>query len=425
MNKYFRLLICALFIAATPHPLGWKSSPRHAKGLKQMVAHPAYKVAPLPESFSLRSKMGGRYNQLQLGSCVANAGCKGFAYVWKEITGKEIDPSRLDVYQNCLKFDGGFPNDNGTYTSTCLRVFREKGALLEKKWPYRPENLAITPTRTGGQRAWYAATKTYDVSNTDNGYSLKQAIANARLPVMVGGYVYEQIFSVSKGHPYIDMPRGHPAGGHEMLAVGYDDNKVFNGQKGFVLLMNSWGDEWGDDGFAWIPYAYIFNPRYFEDFGCIEATGRRIKTSTSPVRSQSINRSPQRRSGFIEPKKAFIGPTALLEEINGQMRWRLMRDVIYQTPNGDIITAKEGLITDLASIPRWAWSILPPWHPTYGRAALIHDQLYRNHGRMHDRTYTRKESDEVFRYAMRDLGASCLKRNTMFTAVRIGNPEWN
>ncbi len=45
-------------------------------------------------------------------------------------------------------------------------------------------------------------------------------------------------------------------GGHAMCVVGYDDKNYV----GSFLLMNSWGPEWGINGFAWVPYGVF---KYF------------------------------------------------------------------------------------------------------------------------------------------------------------------
>ncbi len=42
-----------------------------------------------------------------------------------------------------------------------------------------------------------------------------------------------------------------------LVAAGYDDNKPINGTKGALLIRNSWGLDWGQDGYAWLSYDYI------------------------------------------------------------------------------------------------------------------------------------------------------------------------
>ena len=51
-------------------------------------------------------------------------------------------------------------------------------------------------------------------------------------------------------------------GGHAMCVVGYDDKKY----GGSFLLMNSWGPEWGANGFAWVRYPH-FNTFVREAYG--------------------------------------------------------------------------------------------------------------------------------------------------------------
>ena len=41
-----------------------------------------------------------------------------------------------------------------------------------------------------------------------------------------------------------------------MLAVGYVDR----GQSGHVIVRNSWGEDWGDQGYCYIPYKMFQDP---------------------------------------------------------------------------------------------------------------------------------------------------------------------
>ena len=52
-------------------------------------------------------------------------------------------------------------------------------------------------------------------------------------------------------------------GGHAVVAVGYDDARVIENTNpgggkttGAILVRNSWGTEWGDRGYGWLPDDY-------------------------------------------------------------------------------------------------------------------------------------------------------------------------
>jgi hypothetical protein len=73
-----------------------------------------------------------------------------------------------------------------------------------------------------------------------------------------------------------------------------------------------------------------------------------------------------------------------------------------------------GFKTDLASIPRVLWNVLPPLG-RYDRAAVLHDWLYRT-----GQGLTRSQADSVFREAMGVDGVGGLVRFTLYLGVRAG-----
>ena len=53
-------------------------------------------------------------------------------------------------------------------------------------------------------------------------------------------------------------------GGHAVAAVGFDDNKKC------MIVRNSWGEDWGDNGYFYMPYKFIINPAFCSDFWVVE-----------------------------------------------------------------------------------------------------------------------------------------------------------
>ena len=100
--------------------------------------------------------------------------------------------------------------------------------------------------------------------------------------------------------------------------------------------------------------------------------------------------------------------------------WEVVDDFYYDTDvalSGPIthrVVVLKGFTTDFASIPRLLWNILPP-AGLYGKAAVIHDCLYRTKG-----LATRAEADRVLLEAMGVSGVGRLTRWTIYLGVRVG-----
>lgn len=80
-----------------------------------------------------------------------------------------------------------------------------------------------------------------------------------------------------------------------------------------------------------------------------------------------------------------------------------------------------GMLTDLASIPRIVWNILPPTGK-YGAAAIVHDRLCNTlqitvEGKL--QSISRKRADEILGEAMEVLQVPWLKRVTISSAVAL------
>jgi hypothetical protein len=107
------------------------------------------------------------------------------------------------------------------------------------------------------------------------------------------------------------------------------------------------------------------------------------------------------------------------------------RHHVLQNPRGEFgfcvhgltIVPYDGFVFDMASVPRWAWSLFPPDgdgpKAMYGPAACIHDFLY-IYQRIGSVRINRAFADDVFYSAMKAAGVSKWRRDLMFWAVRVG-----
>ncbi|EAV6337749.1 TPA: DUF1353 domain-containing protein [Salmonella enterica subsp. enterica serovar Bareilly] len=108
----------------------------------------------------------------------------------------------------------------------------------------------------------------------------------------------------------------------------------------------------------------------------------------------------------------FTTPAIL--EMLGHYNWRVYEpfEFYLSEDNSDVISVPAGFVTDLATVPRVFWSVMPP-DGKYAKAAIIHDYLYDNALR------TKKEADLIFLDGMAVLGVPKWKRIVMYLAVRI------
>jgi hypothetical protein len=95
--------------------------------------------------------------------------------------------------------------------------------------------------------------------------------------------------------------------------------------------------------------------------------------------------------------------------------WVLLKQFDYELYNigsGIWVSVPANSVTDLASTPRYIWSVFPPWE-RYGKAAIVHDYLY------HAGQYSRKDADKIMREIMLNSDVDPLTRWLIYTALRL------
>ncbi len=205
----------------------------------------------IAEHSDLREYMPPVINQGDIGSCTA---CSGVAlrYALQKIAGKDSPVfSALDLYFWERELDGTLPADAGSALSTTATVGEKIGFAPESDGPYDPTKFNVPPSQKAYQDA--ANWKIAKAAKLD-GLGGILATLSEGLPVHIGILVYPSFESQEAAETgIIPMPSPYESclGGHAMVAVGHD----MEGK--YVIVRNSWGEEWGMKGYCHIPFEYF------------------------------------------------------------------------------------------------------------------------------------------------------------------------
>lgn len=239
-----------------------QEDPRDKK-YNQLLKNPILGSA-LPSSIDLRSKICLVLDQGRLGSCVSNA----VAYQLRWLTKKQnkdakgIDTSRLFTYYNGRKL-GGYPldKDTGITLRQGFKSISNFGGLHEELWPYTISKFDTEPPTECYKTAEQNKKITYlKVGQKLN--EMKKCLKDGYL-VTFGVNLYESFMTTTvarTGVVPMPKPSERKVGGHAMTLCGYDDTITS------FLVCNSWGSNWGIDGFCYIPYDYLLDSKLASDF---------------------------------------------------------------------------------------------------------------------------------------------------------------
>lgn len=209
----------------------------------------------------LRSQCPPVYDQGDLGSCTANAvgGCVHFDFLKEKIM--DIVPSRLFIYYNERVIDGTVNEDSGAEIRDGFQTIHQQGVCSEKEWPYDISKFTDKPPEDCYQKGVrHESLQQRRVKQTADQFRL--ALIEG-YPIAFGFNVYESFESkqVAKtGVVSMPKPGEKVVGGHAVMIVGFDDE-----QRRFIVR-NSWGTEWGDNGYCYFDYDFILNKDYCSDF---------------------------------------------------------------------------------------------------------------------------------------------------------------
>lgn len=237
----------------------------------------------LPDEVDLRGDEEGQYfppaeNQAAL-ACSASFAVLGLlTYFERRISGRVFDASPLFLYRitrNMLG-KGRSLGDSGADLRTSLKALQTIGVPPEEYWPYETSLFDTEPSSFVYGLAKPQTELRYfrlDTGNTDV-RNLDSYNTDGRDPDNTGGGIWNTLRSfLAAGFPVAfgfsvpsslssdaEIPyRGEldaVRGGQAAVAVGYKLD-YFGRRRHALRIRSSWGTKWGDQGFGWLPTAYL------------------------------------------------------------------------------------------------------------------------------------------------------------------------
>lgn len=215
-----------------------------------------------PPVVDLSGKCSPVRNQGDEGCCTGEAWTGAYEYEENIQAMSFFVASEQYVYYNERLLNNDTNEDAGAEIRDGIKTLVKYGICSEALWPLDPATISQKPSLEAyDDGAKHKALQYARVEQTEN--AITHALA-AGHPVVFGITVYDSFESDDVAATgLVPMPNTEMEtcqGGHAVLIVGYDYNKRL------FKVRNSWGEDWGDKGYFYLPFEFVLSEELCEDF---------------------------------------------------------------------------------------------------------------------------------------------------------------
>lgn len=208
----------------------------------------------LPSSVDLRRDFSSIRNQKHQGACSSFSLVSVIEFFLQRAFKKQTDLSEAFVYYNARELNNKTNEDSGSSFQDIIQSMRDKGVCLEALCPYNPDVYNKQPSEEA-----YSDAELRKITEAKNVRlqveDIKSALAKG-YPVVISIRVFDRFVKNVSG--FVDIPSESELKedeNHAMVVCGYSDSE------GYFIVRNSWGIDFGDKGYCYLPYDYFRAPK--------------------------------------------------------------------------------------------------------------------------------------------------------------------
>ncbi len=185
-------------------------------------------------------------DQHSCGSCWAFSGLAAFEGSWRIVNGEVLDLSEQFVLDCAKKKSGKKAGTcSGGFYDGVFETLLTEGPPSESASPYRNKDTVCS----GAGSSIKPKAELWGFVREDGS---RPSVSETKAALCEYGPLASTLYATDMLMAYksgvFDVKASVPNVNHGISLVGWDD------QKGAYLIKNSWGEEWGEDGYAWVAY---------------------------------------------------------------------------------------------------------------------------------------------------------------------------